>query len=254
MRGTVPLNRALSKLGVLSRSEATAAIRAGRIAVNGRIVTDIAHPVVPERTRFDLDGVRVRAGGWRTLILNKPRGTVTTRRDPEGRRTIWDVVGEAGQGLVAVGRLDLATSGLLILTSDTRLADWIAEPANEIPRVYVVTVRGRVTPEDLDRLLDGVAVGPAGTRDEPLLRAAAATLDKASGRESRVIIELREGRNRAVRRLCEAIGHDVTRLKRVSFGGLTLGELAPGTWRELSAEEIRAALPGAPISVRSAEV
>ena len=148
---------------------------------------------------------------------------------------MYDVLGDDLRGLVAVGRLDLATSGLLVLTSDTRLADWMTDPVNAVPRVYVVTVRGRVDERDIERLTTGVQSG----RDR--LRAEAVTLRKTSNRESHLDVELREGRNREVRRLFEAIGHEVTRLKRIRLGGLELGSLEPGEWRELTREEVQAA-------------
>ena len=220
----VPLNRALSKLGILSRAQATTAIRDGRVRVNGRIVTDPAASVVPERVRITVDGERRTRAVWRTILFHKPRGVVTTRRDPEGRATIYDVIGEPARGLVAVGRLDLATSGLLLLTSDTRLANWISDPGNAVPRVYAVTVRGRVSAEEAARL------------DAPVVE-----VRKSSGRESHLTVELRRGRNREVRRLFEAIGHEVTRLKRVRVGGFGLGTLQPGEWREVTREEVEAA-------------
>jgi len=220
----VPLNRALSKLGILSRAQATDAIRAGRVKVDGHVVTDPATPVVPERVRIAVDGERRARAAWRTILLHKPRGVVTTRHDPEGRRTIYDVIGPAARGLIAVGRLDLATTGLLILTSDTRLADRITDPANAIPRVYLVTVRGRVTDEE------------AGALD-----AASVIVRKGSARETHLVVELRRGRNREVRKLFESIGREVTGLKRVRFGGLELGTLTPGEWRELTRAEVDAA-------------
>jgi pseudouridine synthase len=233
----VPLNRALSKLGILSRAQATAAIVAGRVRVNGRTLTDPVAPVVPERVRIEVDGgVRARAA-WRTILLHKPRGVVTTRRDPQGRSTVFDLLGGEAVGLVAVGRLDLATSGLLLLTTDTRLANWITDPHNQTPRVYAVTARGRVADAEIDRLLTGVS-----SRGETLA-AAAVIRQKASSRESHLVVTLREGRNREVRRLFEAVGHEVTRLKRVRLGGLELGDLAPGKWREITRAEIRRAFP-----------
>src|SRR5439155_20378679 len=142
--GRVPLNRALSKLGILSRAEATEAIRCGRIRVDGRVVRDPATLVPPEQVRIAIDGEERSRLAWRTILFHKPRGVVTTRRDPQGRRTVYDVIGPEAHGLVAVGRLDLATSGLLLLTSDTRLSGWITDPANDVPRIYVLSVRGRV--------------------------------------------------------------------------------------------------------------
>ena len=225
----VPLSRALSKLGIMSRTQAVLAIRDGRVSVDGRVVRRETVLVVPERARLLVDGVARQRAPWRTIVFHKPRGVVTTRRDPEGRPTVYDVLGEAGSGLVAVGRLDLATSGLLLLTSDTRLADWITDPAHEVPRLYTVTVRGRVEASRLAGLAAGIA------------------LRKASARESHLTVELHEGRNRQVRRMFDAIGHDVTRLKRVRFGGLELGSLMPGQFRELLRAEIAAAFPGAPV-------
>lgn len=181
-----------------------------------------SYPVVPERAQIDLDGAPQRRARWRTILFYKPRGVVTTRRDPEGRPTVFDLLGDAGHGLVAVGRLDFATSGLLLLTTDTRLANWITDPANAVPRVYTVTVRGHVTDEEA-----------------AALPAAKAAVRKASNRESHLVVELRRGQNREIRKMFLAIGHEVTRLKRVELAGLDLGDLQPGQWREVAREEIR---------------
>lgn len=231
-RASVPLNRALSKLGILSRAQATEAIRAGRVRVGGRVERDPRRAVIPERARIEVDDVPRAKQAWRAIAFHKPRGVVTTRHDPEHRPTIYDVLGTAARGLIPVGRLDLATSGLLILTSDTQLAHRLTDPANAVPREYVVTVRGEVTPAERAALERGIGHG----RDR--LRAWTAVLRKSSRRESHLSIELREGRNREIRRLFEAIGHEVTRLKRVKFGGLELGDLEPGQWRELSREDM----------------
>jgi len=230
----VPLNRALSKLGILSRAQATAAIRAGRVRVDDRVVIDPAHRVVPERVRITVDGERRARARWRTILFHKPRGVVTTRSDPEGRRTIYEVLGEDGHGLRAVGRLDLATTGLLLLTTDTQFANWIADPANGVSRVYVVTVRGEVTPAALSNL-----------------PAARITIRKMSARESHLTVELREGKNRQVRRMFEAIGHEVTRLKRIRLGGLELGALEPGEWRDVTRGELSTAFPKVRLSAPS---
>ena len=227
--GQVPLGRALSKLGLLSRSQAIAAILAGRVSVNGRVERNPAAMVTPERTRLVVDGEPASPAAWRTILFHKPRGVVTTRSDPEGRRTIYDVLGESGQGLIAVGRLDLATSGLLLLTTDTRLADWITDPAHAVPRLYAVTARGRIVETDTAALTGSV------------------TVRKSSTRESHLLVELTEGKNRQVRRMFEAIGHEVTALKRVKLGGLDLGQLQPGQHRELTPREIVQAFPGAPL-------
>jgi 23S rRNA pseudouridine2605 synthase len=245
------LNRALSKRGMLTRSVATQAILDGRVRVNGRVITDPAHRVGLERAQIEVDGpdavVPVRRA-WKTLMLHKPRGVVTTRKDPQGRKTIYDIAGDPAEGLVPVGRLDMATTGLLLMTTDTVLASWIENPANRIPRVYLVTVRGEVTARDIEQLTGGILDGG------DLLKASSVVIRKASGRETHLVIELREGKNREVRRLCDAIGREVTRLKRVQVGGLTLETLAPGATRALSRDEVAHALPGAPIGTETAKV
>ena len=174
----VHLNRALSKRGVLTRSQATRAILDGQVSVDGRIVRDPAAAVNLESARIEVAGRPAAQSAWRTILCHKPRGVVTTSRDPEGRPTLYDTIGEASRGLVPVGRLDLATSGLLLLTTDTTLADWITDPLNRIARVYLVTVRGKVTPEECRRLENGLSDG----RD--VLKAAAVQLRPVIGETS----------------------------------------------------------------------
>jgi 23S rRNA pseudouridine2605 synthase len=233
----VPLNRALSKLRVASRTEATALIRAGRVMVDGRVVRDPLAPVSPERARIAVNRQEATRAARMTVMLHKPRGVLTARRDPEGRPTVYDLLGDAGTHLVPVGRLDLATTGLLLLTTDTKLANWLTDPAHAVPRVYIVTVRGLVTEES--RLALELGIYMQGER----LVARSASIWKASNRETHLTVTLTEGKNREVRRLFKALGHDVTRLKRVSFGGLDLGKLQPGRWRVVSGEELRGAFP-----------
>jgi 23S rRNA pseudouridine2605 synthase len=228
----------LSKRGLASRSEARALILAGRVSVDGRTLTNPATRVVPERVTIAIDGEvgEVKTESL-TIALHKPRGYVTTRSDPEGRRTIYDLLGDVPQRVIPVGRLDLATSGLLILTNDTQFGNWLTDPASAIPRVYLVTVKGEVTDEAAARLVDGIVSG----RDR--LAAAAASVRKRSKRESHLTITLTEGKNREIRRLLDAVDHPVTALRRVRFGGLELGTLAPGKWRTVPAAELRAAFP-----------
>ena len=231
--GTVPLERALSKLGMASRSEARALILGGRVTVDGRPVREPVLAVVPERVRIAIDGEARTAAEARTVLLHKPRGVVTTRRDPEGRPTAYELVREAGPHLQAVGRLDQASSGLLLFTTDTRLAAALTEPAHAVPRAYVVTVRGAVDDAALEVIgrgvvIDGVRVAPRRV-----------TVRKRSRRETHLLVELVEGRNRELRRLFAAAGHEVTRLLRIAFGGVELGTLAPGRWRPLTYDELR---------------
>lgn len=195
---------------------------------------------MPERARISIDGTARSRSRPLTIVLHKPRGYVTTQSDPEGRKTIYDLLSGVPSRVVPVGRLDLATSGLLILTTDTQFANWLTDPRSGVPRVYLVTVEGRVTDETIARLIAGITI------DGDLMAAADASIRKASGRESHLVLTLTEGKNREVRRLLEAVGHPVTRLRRVQFGGLDLGALAPGEWREVSTAELRAAFPAYP--------
>ncbi|MGH9219236.1 MAG: pseudouridine synthase [Vicinamibacterales bacterium] len=240
-RNTVALDRALSKLGFASRSEARALIAAGRVSVNGTTIIDPAARVTPERIAVAIDGrTPSRAAAPIVIVLHKPRGYVTTRSDPQGRKTVYDLLTDLPERVIPVGRLDLATSGLLILTNDTRLAHWLTDPRTAIPRVYLVSVAGRIEQSDIEQLERGIICG--GER----LAAASAELRKASAKESHLTLTLTEGRNREVRRLLDAVGHPVTRLRRVQFGGVTLDDLAPGRWRKLTAAEVTAAFPAHP--------
>jgi 23S rRNA pseudouridine2605 synthase len=229
---SVRLDRALSKLGIASRSEARRLIEAGSVTVGGRVVKDPARLVVPERAAIAVNGRQQQAATWRTIALHKPRGVVTTRRDPDGRKTVFDLLGDDTRGLVAVGRLDMASTGLLLLTTDTQLAAWLTDPVNAIVRRYIVTARGAVSDEETTAMLNGIDG----------LQAQSIDILKRSGRETHLSITLTEGRNREIRRLLEGVGHEVTRLLRVSFGPFELGTLQPGATRELSREEIDAAM------------
>jgi 23S rRNA pseudouridine2605 synthase len=198
--------------------------------------------VVPERADIEIDGRAVERPNSLTILLHKPRGVVTTRRDPQGRPTVVDLVADAPVRVFPVGRLDLATTGLLLLTNDSRFADWVTDPANRVPRTYVVTVRGDVAEDVRRRLEAGIVSGGES------LRAQSVEVRKKSRRETHLLVELTEGRNREIRRLFEAAGHDVTRLKRIGFGGLALDDLPPGKWRTVSEAELASAFPEAPLA------
>ncbi len=239
--GEVSLERALSKLGLATRSEARSLVLQGRVAVDGQVVTEPLAPVVPEQVRVAIDGRLAVPPPPLTVLLHKPRGVVTTRADPRGRPTVYACLAGSDAHLVPVGRLDAATSGLLLLTNDTRFADWVTAPAQAVARVYLVTVRGELTPERARQLTAGVE--DRGER----LAARGAVVRKRSRRETHLVLELAEGKNREVRRLLAALGHEVTALKRVAFGGLELGGLGPGAWRVVPLAELRAAFPRAPL-------
>jgi len=248
--GRVPLARALSKLALASRSDARQLILAGRVRIDGRIVTDPVHPVVPERVTVTIDDEPRVRGPRRIVVFHKPRGVVTSRRDPQGRRTVFDVLGAAGAGMVAVGRLDLASTGLLIFTNDTRLAHTLTDPARAMLRRYVVTVRGAITSAEVARIAGGIEA--VDERGEPERLSAAVVVRKVSARETHLLVDLVEGRNREIRRLFDAVGHEVTRLHRVQYGAFELGPLAAGAWRaatmseEIAAERLQPAFGRAP--------
>lgn len=229
--GKVPLERAFSKLGLASRSQAKQWIIEGNVRVDGKTVKDPFFPVVPEGARITLNGREVKSSTWRTILLYKPKGVVTTRSDEKGRPTVFSLLDEGEDYLHPVGRLDMATTGLLLLTNDTRLSSWLTDPKNKVTRVYTVTVEGCVTDTDVKKILEGV-------RDQgELLKADKVLLRKASGKESHLTVELTEGKNREIRRIFAKIGHEVTALKRFAFGGLQLGRLVPGRWRDVPKEE-----------------
>jgi len=225
-KGRVSLERALSKLGLCSRTEAREWIEAGRVKVHGAVERDPHRPVNPDTAHVEVDGAKAVREVGRLVLLHKPTGVLTTKRDPEGRPTIYTLLPPELQALHPVGRLDLHTSGLLLLTNLTRLSSFLTDPRNAIPRIYLVGVEGRVLEETL-RLME------SGIEDQgEVLKARSATLLKASGKESLLRLELIEGKNREVRRLCAGLGHEVRSLKRILFGPYELGDLAPGSWRE----------------------
>jgi len=230
--GQVPLERALSKLGIMSRSQTKRSIEEGRIAVNGRVIKDTAFLVVPEKVRITVDGKPVDRAAACTIMFYKPRGIVTTRSDEKGRRTIYDLLPAHLQHLHPVGRLDMASDGLLLMTTDTQLSNFLTDPSNEIPRIYAVTVKGQITDDQVKLLSQGIE-----DKGE-LLKASSITLRKASNKEAHLIVELTEGKNREIRRMFEALGREVTTLKRIAFGKLKLGTLTAGQFREITKKDI----------------
>ena len=229
------LARVLSKLGICSRTEAAGLIVAGRVSVDGRVVKDPEFPVVHDKQRIAVDGVDVTAGERIHLMLNKPRGLVTSTRDEQDRETVYRCFDGAGLPWIApVGRLDKASEGLLLFSNDPEWAARITDPETGPHKTYHVQV-DTIPPGDvLARLCVGMPC------DGELLRAQSATLLRAGEKNAWLEITLDEGRNRQIRRLLAACDIGVLRLVRVAIGTLTLGDLPKGKWRRLDAGEIAA--------------
>ena len=231
------LERVLSKAGLGSRTEARKWIGAKRVKVNGRLIQTPDHWVDLERDTVTLDGKPVRASKRIYLLLYKPKGYLTTYNDPQGRRTVYDLIQDVGQWLVPVGRLDQDTSGLLLLTNDTRFAELVTNPEYKIPKTYLVKTSTRLGDEQIEQLKKGVILSDGPTQPAVVERV------RDSAKYSFVEITIREGRNRQVRRMIEAIGSKVLKLVRTEIGGLRIGDLPIGKHRELTQAEIKMLTP-----------
>lgn len=237
--GLVRLQKLLSMAGVASRRAAEDLITGGRVMVNGQVVTTLGSKADPERDDVRVDGRRVRLETrYRYLALYKPRGYVTTKRDPEGRRTVMDLLVGVRGHVYPVGRLDYDSEGLLLLTSDGTLAAELTHPSHGVERVYDALVHGLPTDAALKKLREGVYID--GRRTAPADVRRGHTPGRGEKQMTLLTITLREGRNRQVRKMCAAVGHPVRRLTRVRMGPITLGRMKPGEWRELTAREIEA--------------
>lgn len=223
----VRLNRYLASAGVGSRRAVDELIRGGRVTVNGAVAE--LGSAVEEGDTVEVDGSAVAPEALVHVMLHKPAGVVTTASDPQGRRTVVELV-DADVRLFPVGRLDRETTGLLLLTNDGALANHLAHPRHGIDKVYVAEVEGDPSPEALRRLAEGVELDDGRTAPASARRLG----------PGRVELVIHEGRNRQVRRMCDAVGHPVRRLRRTVYGPLTLGTLEPGAWRRLTDEEVEA--------------
>lgn len=229
-----------------SRGEAARWIAAGRVEVGGAVERQPSRWIDPARDRVRVDGRPVGDDTVRVVLaFHKPTGVVTTRTDPGGRKTVYDVLGDVGRWVFPVGRLDRDTSGLLVLTNDHRLGERLTSPEHHVPKTYHVRVDGAPDAQALRALREGLPLDDGETRPARARVLGSARGAPPAGRsEGRVStwleIVLTEGRNRQVRRMCAAVGHDVLELVRVRVGRLCLGDLAPGQWRELSPEEVKA--------------
>lgn len=230
------LQKILSASGVASRRASEQMILEGRVTVNGDTVRELGTKADPQKDIIKVDGRRIKTVVRnRYIALYKPKGYVTTRSDPEGRRTVMDLVGE-GDYIYPVGRLDYDSEGLLLLTSDGDLAARLTHPRHEVEKTYEVIVAGMPDVRALEKLKKGVFI--EGGRTAPA-HVHVGSIVKGARPTTKLTIVIHEGRNRQIRRMCSAVGLPVRELRRVRMGPIGLGRLKPGQWRELTPDEVR---------------
>jgi 23S rRNA pseudouridine2605 synthase len=242
------LQKIIAAAGVASRRKAEELIEQGRVAVNGRVVSELGSKADPKRDHIKVDGKLLR-GPQRNVyfVMNKPRGYVTTVSDPERRPTVMDLIKPVGERVYPVGRLDYSSEGLLLLTNDGELANHLTRAASHVPKTYLVKVSGRPSEESIDKLRRGIRLhekpGLVGARPGPRrakqLHTAPAQIRLMKEAENPWFeVTLIEGKHRQIRRMFEEIGHHVEKIKRVRYGPLAL-DLEPGRFRELTPKEVR---------------
>jgi len=227
------LQKVIAHAGVASRRKAEELITAGRVRVNGKIVTELGTKVDGRRDKIEVDGKRIVREKPVYYLLHKPRGVVSTLDDPEGRPTIAGILKRVTERVYPVGRLDFHTSGVLLATNDGELTDALLRPDREVPKVYVAKMQGHLGVPELDRLRNGVTLDDGYTT-----KPAEVFVDRTEDRTTWVRITLREGKNRQIHRMGDAIGHRVMRLVRLEFAGLNADGVRPGQMRELKQKEV----------------
>jgi pseudouridine synthase len=227
------LDRVLSQAGVASRKEARQWIGAGRVAVDGKKIQTPDVWVDPRHQIVTLDGKPLRPAQKIYLLLYKPKGYVTTYKDPDGRPTVYDLLKDVPEKVFSAGRLDLDTTGLLIFTNDGEFADRITSPESHVPKTYLVKASMLLTEDQLDQLRRGVTLADGPTRPAVVKRL------RDSGRYTFFEITITEGRNRQVRRMVETLGSKVLKLVRTEIGTIRIGDLQIGTYRALSDREVQ---------------
>ena len=228
------LQKVLARAGVASRRSSEGLILAGRVRVNGRVVTELGTKVDPHKDRVEVDGRRLVAEKPVYYVVHKPREMVTTLDDPEGRATIADLLKEIPERVVPVGRLDYHTSGALLVTNDGDMVDALLRPRSGVPKVYAAKLQGHLDVEELDALRNGVVLDD-GYKTKP----AEVFVLREERNNTWVHITLTEGKNRQIHRMGDAIGHRVMRLARQSFAGLSVERMRSGEVRELKRDELQ---------------
>ncbi|MBC7839526.1 MAG: rRNA pseudouridine synthase [Nitrospiraceae bacterium] len=232
----VTVDRLLSKLGIASRSTSQEWILSGRVCINGRVVRDPATWVLWPKDSVSVDDQPIQDSAKRFILFHKPKGVVTTHSDEQGRKTIFDILPADLGYLHAVGRLDQATSGLLLLTNDSALSSYLTDPGHKVMRTYLVSVRGEFTEGQAKEATVGVV------EDGDRLQCHSVKIQKSSGRESHLEVVLTQGKNREIRKLFMALRHEVTRLRRIQYGPFKLEDLPSGAWSEISIKDVRKSL------------
>lgn len=254
----IRLQKAMAEAGVASRRDCEALIEEGRVHVNGELVRELPAWVDPAQDRIEVDGEEIarprktsrRSAAKTYIMLNKPRGVISTTDDPEGRRSVTDLIDLPGHHrLFPVGRLDADSTGLILLTDDGELANRLTHPRYGIAKQYQVAVRGKLGPEDMTRMRQGLFLAhrdpdaPRGTKVKKAavehVRIVSYEQDRTRGDRTTLAITLREGQNREIRRLLARLGYKVRKLKRVGIGPLQLKSIRPGAWRPLTTSEVR---------------
>ena len=233
MKRLKTLERVLSKAGLGSRTEARGWIGGGRVRVNGKTIQDPDHWIDLDRDHVAFDGKPLESAEKFYLLLYKPKGYLTTYKDPEGRPTVYDLLEGVDTWVFPVGRLDLDTSGLLVLTNDSGFAELLTNPQYKVAKTYQVKCSTRITNEQIDQLRGGIELGDGPTRP------ALVTHLRDSEKYSFLEITITEGRNRQVRRMIEALESKVLKLVRTAIGPVRIGAMPIGTWRELTPSEMR---------------
>jgi 23S rRNA pseudouridine2605 synthase len=230
------LQKILSAAGVASRRASEQMILEGRVSVNGETVRELGTKADPSRDNIKVDGRRIKTAiTHRYIVLYKPKGYVTTRSDPEKRRTVMDLIGE-GDYIYPVGRLDYDSEGLLLMMTDGDLAAKLTHPRHEVDKVYEVIVMGTPDPRTIEKLRKGVFI--EGGRTSPAAVHVGTTV-KGHKPTTKLTITIHEGRNRQIRNMCSAVGLPVRDLRRVKMGPIGLGRMKPGQWRDLTPDEVR---------------
>jgi len=227
------LERVLSKAGLGSRTEARSWIHAGRVRVNGKLFENPDHWIDLDHDRVTFDGKPLQSAEKRYLLLYKPKGYITTYKDPDGRPTVYDLIEGLDAWVFPVGRLDLDTSGLLVLTNDSGFAELLTNPHYKVAKTYQLKCSTRLSNEQMDQLRSGVDLDDGRTRPAIINHL------RDSEKYTHMEMTITEGRNRQVRRMVEAIGSKVLKLVRTSIGNVRIGDLGIGKWRDLTAAELK---------------